>query len=192
MSTRAVSRATRICDQAITRRAPTNAGATRLRHTSDVRRQRLLLLLLLAGSVVPLVAATAALGSWSPWGRSGHSTSASTPATRTIPDGVLRQADIPRDAVLLEGATTVAELRGLEPGNAARMFARASPDDAVYAVVVYQARSAGTGVSLHPDTFTSRLLLDKHGNELLGISWASGTKPLPTRAFGTRFDVAPE
>jgi hypothetical protein len=62
----------------------------------------------------------------------------------------------------------------------------------VYAVFVYQAQSAGTSVSVHPDVYTSRILLDADGSKLVGISWASGTKPFPTQAFGTRFDVTLE
>jgi len=101
---------------------------------------------------------------------------------------VLRQAGVSRNALLLEAATTVGDLRLLEPGNA-QVFRGDAPSDPVYAVFVYRAPSVPTGVSVHPDTYTSRVLLDKHGTELLVVTWVTGTKPLPTEPFGTRFDA---
>jgi hypothetical protein len=105
---------------------------------------------------------------------------------------VLRLAGIPRDAVLLQGAITVRDLRVLEPGNAPRLFNGAPADEPIYAVLVYQGPNGGTTVSLHPDGYTVRLLLDRDGNKAAGVSWASGAKPFPSQAFGTKFDIAPE
>jgi hypothetical protein len=155
-----------------------------------VTRQRVLVLVVVGA--VALVSAVAALGALSSGHPSDHFNAGIAQGPRAVPGDVLRYAGIPRHAVLLAGATTVAELRALEPGNAARLFAGASPDEPVYAVFVYQGRNAEATVSLHPDTFTSRLLLDQDGNALAGVSWASGTKPFPTQPFGTQFDVAPE
>ena len=132
------------------------------------------------------------LGILSPTGPSDHSSAPITQGPRTVPSRVLRVAGIPREAILLEGATTVAALRALEPGNAARLFPSASPDETVYAVFVYQGRNSVTAVSLHPNTFTARLVLDQDGNKLAVVSWATGTKPFPAQIFGPKFDVAPE
>jgi hypothetical protein len=156
-----------------------------------VTRQRVLVLVVVGA--VALVFAVAALGALSSAGHpSDHFNAGIAQGPRAVPGDVLRHPGIPRHAVLLAGATTVAELRVLEPGNAARLFAGTSPDEPVYAVFVYQGRNAEATVSLHPDTFTSRLLLDQDGNALAGVSWASRTKPFPTQPFGTQFDVAPE
>jgi hypothetical protein len=114
------------------------------------------------------------------------------PGPRAVPGGILRQADIPRNAVLLESATDGGRTSPARTRQCRRVVPRCFVRGAGYAVLAYQGRNADTTVSLHPDTYTSRLLLDRDGNTPAAISWASGTKPFPAQVFGTRFDVAPE
>jgi hypothetical protein len=157
---------------------------------------RRLVVLVSGGVVTVLIGAAvvlAASGGVTPMTETSKASSIATArGPGTVPYVVLDGAGIPRSAVRLEGATTVANLRVLEPGNASRVFRDAAPSDHVYGVVVCQGPNAGTDVSSRRDVYTARLLLDEHGNELLGISWVTGSKPLPTEPFGPRFDVSSE
>jgi hypothetical protein len=161
-----------------------------------VAMSRRLIVFVTGGVVTVLIGAAVVVaasgGVTPPTATSKASSIATARGPGTVPYDVLDRAGIPRSAVLLEGATTVANLRVLEPGNASRLFRDAAPSDHVYGVVVYQGPNAGTDVSSRRDVYTARLLLDEHGNELLGSSWVTGSKPLPTEPFGPRFDVSSE
>jgi hypothetical protein len=110
-----------------------------------------------------------------------------TQGAGTVPAPVLRLAGIDRDALLLEGATTVGNFRLLEPGNA-QVFRSSQPGDFVYVVFLYRAPNVPTRSRVQVDTYTARLILDEGGAEVMGSFWVTGTKPPPTEAFGAQFD----